>query len=182
MVCSSSLVHPRECDQMLTRDFLNSFLGTSGPDLDDSYIFFIPPALLACSIAVQATIAVLKEELEKQLALGFKAEFVAAFCSVWEEERAGLITRLKTQTLAPLSLESTPWQLHLHISQSNLAAVKEPSAIFQLSLNNRDQHIIGETKDKKEDPIQFEMDHHQLVSFYHDLERIQEQLDRLSSR
>ena len=101
---------------------------------------------------------------------------------MWEEERATIIGFLKNQALPTYSLEACPWQLHLHLSQSNLTGIKEPSSIFQLSLKNSDKALLSPNDPPAVEHLHFELDHTQLLSFYQDLERIQEQLDRLASR
>jgi len=94
-----------------------------------------------------------------------------AFQKVWQEESQALISRLKSKSLFPSTLESTGWRLHLHLAQSNLSKVKQPSAIFEMDLQNDDQ---------KKDKLILEFSKEELKKFYHQLETIQDQLDNLA--
>ena len=63
------------------------------------------------------------------------------------------------------------FQLHLEMGQSNLAKIKESSAIFQFNIKDHDNNT---SKD-----LQLEFNHAQLLQFYHKLESMQNQLDVL---
>mmetsp|Transcript_2865 Transcript_2865/g.6982 ORF Transcript_2865/g.6982 Transcript_2865/m.6982 type:complete len:213 (-) Transcript_2865:33-671(-) len=116
---------------------------------------------------IQATTVQLKIHLERA---GLSKEKNIAFLRVWESARPTLIENLKNRTIVPRTLKDVSWQLHLQLSQSSLARVKTPSAIFQLEV----AHESGTEK------VRMELDHDDLFAFYDRLNVIQKQLDDLS--
>eukprot|EP01091_Cochliopodium_minus_P020085 TRINITY_DN8661_c0_g2_i1.p1 TRINITY_DN8661_c0_g2~~TRINITY_DN8661_c0_g2_i1.p1 ORF type:complete len:202 (-),score=63.39 TRINITY_DN8661_c0_g2_i1:25-630(-) len=110
----------------------------------------------------------LKSELEK---LGFDSFHSIPFCDVWKKEGPSYLEKIKDVNIVPNRMESSSWRLHLEMGQSNLAKVKETSAIFQLNITNHDEDTTNN--------LQLEFDHSQLLQLYQKLELIQKQLDQL---
>merc|ERR1712137_6232 len=98
-----------------------------------------------------------------------------AFQKVWKVEGPSFISELKDQSLVPKVLDTIKYQLHLQMAQSNLSRLKEPTALFEISLDSTDPEN-GVPAEK----VRIEFTHDQLFEFYQQLERIQSQLDQLS--
>ena len=129
---------------------------------------------------IQASTPQLKDQL---IMGGLTEQTCLAFLKVWEVERISLLSSLKQRSLVPLSLSSTGWELHLQLAQLSLSRIKAPSALFQLDLANSDASLSSSTSSTSSQQfVQFELDHSQLTSLFHDLELIQSQLDRLSKQ
>ena len=104
--------------------------------------------------------------------LGITGASLEALSRAWESERDGVLERLKERTVSPATLEQVSWQLHLQMAQSNLSRLKEPSAIFALS--------VKADGSQQRERVTMEMNHEELYAFYLKLEQMQSQLDRLT--
>lgn len=100
-----------------------------------------------------------------------------ALTRAWETERDGVLERLKERSVTPASLEQVSWQLHLQMAQSNLSRLKEPTAIFALSIRGDGAQ---QQQQQQRERVTMEMSHEELYAFYLRLEQLQGQLDRLS--
>ena len=80
-----------------------------------------------------------------------------------------MLERLKERSVAPAALEQVSWQLHLQMAQSHLARLKEPSALFALT-------VKGEARER----VTLELSHEELYALHLRLEQVQAQLDRLT--
>jgi hypothetical protein len=128
-----------------------------------------------------------------------------AFKHVWEHEREGLLDKLRQHSLSPHHLDKIHWRLQLVVppalpqdaatqqqqqqqqkpapagrkgdnTPSKQHPIPQPSAIFQLRINNAN----GADEDGKTDEmVNVEFSHSELYSFFNKLEAIQEQLDAL---
>mmetsp|Transcript_379 Transcript_379/g.502 ORF Transcript_379/g.502 Transcript_379/m.502 type:complete len:207 (-) Transcript_379:1202-1822(-) len=98
-----------------------------------------------------------------------------AFQKVWKAEGNNFISELKEQSLVPKVMDTVKYQLHLQMAQSNLSRLKEPTALFELTLNDTDPE-----NDIAPEKVRVEFTHEQLFAFYQQLEQIQGQLDSLS--
>jgi hypothetical protein len=147
-----------------------------------------------------ATSARLGNELSQSLtspSLG--DDQLAAFKHVWEHEREGLLDKLRQHSLSPHQLDKIHWRLQLVVppapppSQDPAPTqqpgskkkgdtgkqhpIPQPSAIFQLRINNA--NAVDEEDGKAEEMVNVEFNHAELYSFFNKLEAIQEQLDAL---
>lgn len=104
--------------------------------------------------------------------LGLAGAALEAIGRAWEAEREGVLERLKERSVAPATLEQVSWQLHLQMAQSNMSRLKEPSAVFALTVKS-DGSAARER-------VTVEMNHEELYAFYAKLEQMQAQLDRLT--
>jgi hypothetical protein len=59
-----------------------------------------------------------------------------AFGQAWKEEAVDYINKLRKKSIIPTEAESISWRLHLHMGQSSLTRLKEPTAIFQIGLKS----------------------------------------------
>ena len=68
--------------------------------------------------------------------------------------------------------------MHLHMGQSGLTKLKEPSAIFEMHLANPNSSADG--PESADEQFQLEFSHEELYAFFLKMDRIQEQLDALT--
>eukprot|EP00011_Vannellida_sp_DIVA3-517-6-12_P008479 CAMPEP_0114622306 /NCGR_PEP_ID=MMETSP0168-20121206/9672_1 /TAXON_ID=95228 ORGANISM="Vannella sp., Strain DIVA3 517/6/12" /NCGR_SAMPLE_ID=MMETSP0168 /ASSEMBLY_ACC=CAM_ASM_000044 /LENGTH=207 /DNA_ID=CAMNT_0001833523 /DNA_START=35 /DNA_END=658 /DNA_ORIENTATION=+ len=116
-----------------------------------------------------------KAHLEKA---GLEQEQIIAFLRVWDVEGANFVAKLRDTSMVPRTMTDVKYQLHLDMAQGSLSRLKDPSAIFELTL--RSTEASSEGKEDKPTHVKMQFDHEQLVSFYNNLETIQKQLDQLS--
>ena len=136
------------------------------------------------------------ETLSKELtAAGLNGDLVSAFVGVWnsegETERRGafliggcadpcfvfrtgamLRAKLSERSICPKQLESSDWSMHLKMGQQDKTRIKKAVAI--VSLTTRDQD-----KDNRQETVNYEFTHDELIDFSKHLDRIQQQLDSL---
>jgi hypothetical protein len=140
--------------------------------------------LAACAhVLEQAAYAALTPtRLASELqAAGVAEEQAAAFRQVWAAERELLLQRLRSKSMAPLTLDSLSWQLHLLLARNDHPQpppapqdhLKQPSTIFSFALADADAKEKGTTQ------VNVEFSHGELYNFFLKLEAIQEQLDAL---
>jgi len=110
------------------------------------------------------TSQVLSGQLEKS---GVTTQKISAFEQIWESESKDFVAKLRSKTLAPLTLDSINWRLHLQIGQSSLSRLKEPSALLELGLTK------DGTKTKQGNLVRLEFSHEKLYDFFQQLEVIQ---------
>lgn len=113
------------------------------------------------------------ETLSKELtAAGLNGDLVSAFVGVWNSEGAMLRAKLSERSICPKQLESSDWSMHLKMGQQDKTRIKKAVAI--VSLTTRDQD-----KDNRQETVNYEFTHDELIDFSKHLDRIQQQLDSL---
>ena len=109
--------------------------------------------------------------------MGVAQANAAAASSVWAAKGAAFVRKLKEASLGgPKVLAATDWHMHLMMSEAGLARLKDPSAVFELTLERPDK------PDGEQERIGVEFSHGELYDLFGKLETIQEQLDALGAK
>jgi hypothetical protein len=95
----------------------------------------------------------------------------------WAAEAGKYISKLKEQTLGYRHLSSVDYHLNMVVGQSELTRQQESAALFELSISDA---ADTETGGKQTEKLCLEFNHEDLYSFFNELERMQQQLDKLS--
>ena len=110
---------------------------------------------------------------------GMSESQAAATVMVWRDNSTSLLERLRERTLGgPKVLTDSRWRMHLHMGQSGLTKLKEPSAIFEMHL--ADPNSSADGSESANEQFQVEFSHEELYAFFLKMDRIQEQLDALT--
>jgi hypothetical protein len=99
--------------------------------------------------------------------LGASENICECFGAVWDAEGGDLIEALKQRTIADKTLVDTSWRLNLKAADHKTGAVRNPVLLLDL-------HVSGEK------PVTIEFDHSGLSKFYDEIEKIQQEVDRLT--
>jgi len=121
---------------------------------------------------------------------GVEADKAAAFVEVWKQFGTQLLEKLRRSSLAPLTLSEVNWRLHLELAHKDESKINAPTAIFQFVLKDDEKSETdkadedhssqkSELADGRRDFL-VEMNKDQLTQFYLNLEKIQQQMDRLN--
>mmetsp|Transcript_10864 Transcript_10864/g.11283 ORF Transcript_10864/g.11283 Transcript_10864/m.11283 type:complete len:198 (+) Transcript_10864:15-608(+) len=110
---------------------------------------------------------------EQLLGAGLNETHAKSIGRIWANERAEFVNKLKQRTLGSSVLIGTDYHLNVLVGESNLTKLQNPTALFEFTLSTQTE---GETE-----KTAIEFSHSELFSFFKDLERIQGQLDSLSS-
>lgn len=114
------------------------------------------------------------------LSAGFSEAHGKVMGRTWASEAAEYISKLKDQTLGYRSLAHVDYHLNMVVGQSELTRQQEPAALFELSITNPAGAADKGSSSQQVDKLRLEMSHSELYSFFNELERMQQQLDRLS--
>ncbi|EZA49778.1 hypothetical protein DMN91_003125 [Ooceraea biroi] len=123
------------------------------------------------SIYTQAACNVVKPSvMETVLKDNFKTddEKVSIFTNAWMTYGKGIVENLRQKSIFPTQVKDINWCLNVQSSSSTIAKDARPVALLQLGLT-------GDTKST----LTVEFDEKQLTDLYHNLEKIQAQLDAL---
>ena len=97
---------------------------------------------------------------------------VTALVDAWTNCARMVIEKLRKRTLAPKQLENITWRMNLQMAQSSQGRMKEPNAMFQLT--------VADDQSTNKEKIRMQFNHQELYAFYNQLEAIQTQLDHLN--
>jgi len=150
---------------------LQELLHISGEDLHD--------ALVTCSFLLQqaAYFGVKAKRFGAQLIKAdMTQEKAEVFFQLWEKHGETVVAKLQEQSIAPLELASVDWRLSINMSQDDATRLKGMSTMFQFNLRDNANDKAPLQK------LQVEMSQSELVTFYNQLETIQQQLDAVQQR
>lgn len=108
------------------------------------------------------------------LSAGFAEAHAKIIGRTWATEATEYIAKLKDQSLGYRYLSNVDYHLNMVTGQSELTRQQETCAIFELTVQN------SLTDASQAEKLLLEFNHEELYSFFNDLERMQQQLDRLS--
>lgn len=121
------------------------------------------------------------------LEAGFEEAHGKAIGRLWASECAEYVTKLKARSLGAPQLINTDYHLNLNVSANSLQRLQEPTALFELSVSDpsRSSGTANAPTGASEteaavNKMGLEFSHSDLFSFFNDLERVQQQLDKLS--
>ncbi|KAH0946569.1 hypothetical protein HN011_003989 [Eciton burchellii] len=123
------------------------------------------------SIYTQAACNVVKPSvMEAVIKDKFKMddEKVSIFASAWVTYGKGIVENLRQKSIFPTQVKDINWCLNVQSSSSTISKDARPVALLQLGLT-------GDTTST----LTVEFDEKRLTDLYHDLEKIQAQLDAL---
>ena len=95
---------------------------------------------------------------------------------IWASEGADYVSKLKSKQLGAAALVDTDYHLNLNMSARSLQRLQEPTAVFELSISDPKSSNDGSATNK----LGLEFGHEQLYTFFSDLEKVQQQLDKLT--
>jgi hypothetical protein len=98
---------------------------------------------------------------------GASESVAGCFNAVWEAEGDELIEALKQRTIAHKTLDAAGWRLDL-------------KAADQQTQNSRDPLLLLDLNVSGEAPVTIQFDHAGLSKFYDEIEKIQQEIDRLT--
>ncbi len=107
---------------------------------------------------------------------GFDEDHAKSIGRIWANEGADYVSKLKSRQLGAAALVDTDYHLNLNMSARSLQRLQEPTAIFELSISDS-QACSDETTTNK---LGLEFGHEQLYTFFNDLEKVQQHLDKLT--
>jgi COMM domain containing 10 len=107
---------------------------------------------------------------------GFDEDHAKSIGRIWANEGADYVSKLKSRQLGAAALVDTDYHLNLNMSARSLQRLQEPTAIFELSISDS-QACSDETMTNK---LGLEFGHEQLYTFFNDLEKVQQHLDKLT--
>eukprot|EP01095_Lingulamoeba_sp_RSL-Kostka_P006732 TRINITY_DN2126_c0_g1_i1.p1 TRINITY_DN2126_c0_g1~~TRINITY_DN2126_c0_g1_i1.p1 ORF type:complete len:198 (+),score=41.13 TRINITY_DN2126_c0_g1_i1:46-639(+) len=67
---------------------------------------------------------------------------IGAFEEIWEVDGGNYIAQIKETGVTPYSAEGLRFQLHLQMAQSSMSRLKDPLALFEISLNTDDVNKV----------------------------------------
>jgi COMM domain containing 10 len=111
------------------------------------------------------------------LEAGFSDTHAKVIGRIWASEGAEYVQKLKSRPLGAPALIDTDYHLNLNMSANSLQRLQEPTAIFELSVSNPNKTKNGVAETQK---LGLEFGHDDLYGFFNQLERVQEQLDKLT--
>ncbi|XP_031832563.1 COMM domain containing 10 protein valette [Nomia melanderi] len=95
-------------------------------------------------------------------------EKIQIFLNAWITYGKGIIDNFRQQSIFPVQVKDIDWCLNIQASSSTIKKDVRPMALLQLNLTGERQSKLTVEFDKKE-----------LTDLYHNLEKIQSQLDAL---
>eukprot|EP00013_Stygamoeba_regulata_P021108 CAMPEP_0177655108 /NCGR_PEP_ID=MMETSP0447-20121125/14755_1 /TAXON_ID=0 /ORGANISM="Stygamoeba regulata, Strain BSH-02190019" /LENGTH=195 /DNA_ID=CAMNT_0019158933 /DNA_START=148 /DNA_END=735 /DNA_ORIENTATION=- len=145
---------------------LTAVMGLSAEDLDT----LINLAVFVFQQAAYHTLnpAALATHLQDA---GFTAVKAEVFSGVWAKTGPALVTRLRQRPFLPAHLASSEWQINIVMASSLLSRLKTPTALMHFNCEEG-----GQSK-----PFTVEFSQAELVTFFQNLQQIQQQLDDLAS-
>jgi hypothetical protein len=116
---------------------------------------------------------------------GFQEAHGKAIGRLWAVEGAEYVNKLKARSLGGPQLVNTDYHLNLNVSANSLQRLQEPTALFELSVSDPSRVSRGSPAGTVEaevpvNKLGLEFSHAELFEFFNDLERVQQQLDKLS--
>ena len=116
---------------------------------------------------------------------GFQEAHGKAIGRLWSTEGAEYVNKLKGRSLGGPQLVNTDYHLNLNVSANSLQRLQEPTALFELSISDPARVSTGSPAGTVEaevpvNKLGLEFSHAELFAFFNDLERVQQQLDKLS--
>jgi hypothetical protein len=99
--------------------------------------------------------------------VGASETIAECFGAVWDAEGDDLIEALKQRTIADKTLVSTAWRLNLKAADPKAGPIREPVLLLDLSVSG-------------EKPVTVQFGHAELSKFYDQIEKIQQEVDRLT--
>ena len=126
------------------------------------------------------------------LEAGFDEAHGKVVGKIWAIEAAEFVGRLKVQPLGYSSLRSSDHRLNMLMGISNLTRLQEPTALFEFTVDSPNMALseadkssttVSTSVDGKvnTEKVTVEFSHQELFSLFTQLERVQSQLDGLSS-
>lgn len=88
------------------------------------------------------------------------------FLNAWFTYGKGIIDHFRQMSIFPVQVKDIDWSLNIQAASSSIKKDVRPMALLQLNLTGEDESKLTLEFDKKE-----------LIDLYHNLERIQSQLD-----
>eukprot|EP01035_Chromulina_nebulosa_P020142 gene20142-26151_t len=110
---------------------------------------------------------------------GFDEPHSKVVGKIWSTEAPGFISKLKKRSLGNKTLLNTDYQLNIKLSDSNNAKLQDGSAVLQFKLGKPDDSLT--ISNNEEEIVTMEFNHSELFTFFTQLDKIQKQLDSLSS-
>lgn len=120
------------------------------------------------------------------LEAGFESEHATIVGNVWQEQAPDLVAKLKQRILGAPTLIDTDYHLNLTLGVDELSRLQNPTAIFEFSVSNPAKPPTtmstnsGIEVEGGVDKVAVEMNHEDLYDFFLKLEKVQNQLDKLS--
>ena len=106
------------------------------------------------------------------------------FAEVWATEGAGSIAAAKgraTTLGAPDILTGVDWQISLGVGSTAATAIKETTGVLEFAVSQEKPAPFGATTTTATDSFSVEFNRGELVEFLSKLDKIQQQIDSLSS-
>eukprot|EP00471_Norrisiella_sphaerica_P008730 CAMPEP_0184496248 /NCGR_PEP_ID=MMETSP0113_2-20130426/33451_1 /TAXON_ID=91329 /ORGANISM="Norrisiella sphaerica, Strain BC52" /LENGTH=184 /DNA_ID=CAMNT_0026882793 /DNA_START=36 /DNA_END=590 /DNA_ORIENTATION=+ len=116
-----------------------------------------------------------QNRMEQEVAqFDISEEHQKVFCHIWKTESSKIHKLIVSKTIWNNELNDFAWRIDVKANAKNTTDINEPTAIIRLNLKNR-QHGGS-------DVLHCEMDKDGLASVVAELDKIQEQIDNVSSQ
>ncbi|XP_003389279.1 PREDICTED: COMM domain-containing protein 10-like [Amphimedon queenslandica] len=156
-------------DSVFSEDEIEKLQGSLGLDSQDLELLLETTVFIFQQAAYNiAKVQVLQKQLQE---IGLNEEKAGLFSQIWGSHGKLVVEKLRSHQFYPSQLEETKWRLNLQMADSSFSRLKEPNAIFELTVSG---------KEKETEKIKLDFNHSELYQFYKQLESIQDQLDSLN--
>jgi hypothetical protein len=115
---------------------------------------------------------------ELLLETGFTDLHAKSIGKTWLNEAPAYISKLKARTLGVPALDSSNYRLNLLMGTSGLTKLQEPTALFEFNVVTP---AVAIDQAERSEKVNMEFSHGELYDFLVQLDRVQEQLDGISS-
>ncbi|KAL7646671.1 UNVERIFIED_CONTAM: hypothetical protein RMT77_001924 [Armadillidium vulgare] len=119
----------------------------------------------------------------KLVSFGMLESHAEIFSDLWAQNGKMVIGKLKKISLSQWQLKGLSWEFHAETSSTSTARQKCPIVIMDLNLFEAPPLLCNTSSDYdlKGKNVVFQMDGEDLLQFYNELEKIQQQIDSLNS-